>query len=65
MDFQLAQLMVAESLNFDRELYLAILMDRASNGPVLVASPKGGMDIEQVAEEDPNAIFKVQSSVFD
>eukprot|EP01102_Stenamoeba_stenopodia_P004775 TRINITY_DN1513_c0_g2_i1.p1 TRINITY_DN1513_c0_g2~~TRINITY_DN1513_c0_g2_i1.p1 ORF type:complete len:423 (+),score=150.99 TRINITY_DN1513_c0_g2_i1:122-1390(+) len=53
-----SKLMVAESLNFDRELYLAILMDRASNGPVLVASPKGGMDIEQVAEEDPNAIFK-------
>lgn len=52
------KLMVAESLNFDRELYLAILMDRASNGPVLVASPKGGMDIEQVAEEDPHAIFK-------
>lgn len=53
-----SKLMVAESLNFDRELYFAIVMDRASLGPVLVASPKGGMDIEQVAEETPDEIFK-------
>ena len=31
-----------------RELYFAILMDRAFNGPVLVASTQGGMDIEEV-----------------
>ncbi len=53
------QLMVAESLDFTRELYLAILMDRAAGGPVFVGSKRGGMDIEAVAEEDPEAIFKV------
>jgi len=39
-----------------REFYLAILMDRASQGPVIVSSSQGGMDIETVAKESPNAI---------
>jgi succinyl-CoA synthetase beta subunit len=41
-----------EGISFDRELYLATLLDRAHNGPVFVASPQGGMDIEQVAHPD-------------
>ncbi|KAF3042410.1 Succinate--CoA ligase [ADP-forming] subunit beta, mitochondrial [Didymella heteroderae] len=40
-----------------REFYLAILMDRASQGPVIVASSQGGMDIETVAKEHPEAII--------
>lgn len=51
--------MIAESLTFEKEFYFAILMDRAYQGPVMVASPKGGMDIEAVAEETPDLIFKV------
>ncbi|KAI1461129.1 beta subunit of gdp-forming succinate-CoA ligase [Annulohypoxylon moriforme] len=39
-----------------REFYLAILMDRASQGPVIVSSSQGGMDIETVAKENPEAI---------
>lgn len=39
-----------------REFYLAILMDRASQGPVIVSSSQGGMDIETVAKETPEAI---------
>lgn len=39
-----------------REFYLAILMDRASQGPVIVSSSQGGMDIESVAKETPDAI---------
>ncbi|KAL5352691.1 hypothetical protein V496_09950 [Pseudogymnoascus sp. VKM F-4515 (FW-2607)] len=39
-----------------REFYLAILMDRASQGPVIVSSSQGGMDIETVAKETPDAI---------
>mmetsp|Transcript_9631 Transcript_9631/g.14034 ORF Transcript_9631/g.14034 Transcript_9631/m.14034 type:complete len:444 (+) Transcript_9631:30-1361(+) len=55
---QLCQkVLVHEGISFDRELYFAILMDRAHNGPVIVASQQGGMDIEEVAEKDPNAIF--------
>ena len=40
-----------------REFYLAILMDRGSQGPVIVASSQGGMDIETVAKENPEAII--------
>eukprot|EP01100_Stratorugosa_tubuloviscum_P015253 TRINITY_DN863_c0_g1_i1.p1 TRINITY_DN863_c0_g1~~TRINITY_DN863_c0_g1_i1.p1 ORF type:complete len:436 (+),score=253.82 TRINITY_DN863_c0_g1_i1:46-1353(+) len=42
-----------------RETYLAILMDRASNGPAIIGSAQGGMDIETLAIEDPNAIIKM------
>nr|CAG8615748.1 7065_t:CDS:2 [Entrophospora candida] len=40
-----------------REYYLAILQDRKSQGPVIVASSQGGMDIESVAAESPEAII--------
>ena len=51
--------MVAEALDITRETYLAFLMDREHNGPVMVGSPFGGMDIEEVAEKTPEAIFTV------
>jgi len=57
-------LMVAHALNIEKELYLAILMDRDSNGPVIVASPAGGMDIEKVAEETPELIYKLPIDIF-
>ena len=40
-----------------REFYLAVLMDRQSQGPVIIASSQGGMDIETVAKESPDAII--------
>lgn len=52
------KVMIAEALDIKRETYLAILMDRAFNGPVVVASPAGGVDIEEVAEKNPELIFK-------
>ena len=51
--------MVAEALDITRETYFAILMDRSFGGPVMVGSPEGGVDIEEVAEKNPSAIFKV------
>lgn len=53
------KVMVARSINIVRETYVCIVMDRDSNGPVLVASPAGGMDIEAVAEQTPDKILKV------
>lgn len=50
------KVMVAEALDIETELYLAILMDRGSGGPVIVASPRGGMDIEQVAHDSPDQV---------
>ena len=41
-----------------RELYLGIVLDRASSMPVLMASTEGGVEIEKVAEETPELIFK-------
>ena len=60
---EVKSVMLAESIDFDRELYFAILLDRAAGGPVIVASPMGGMDIEAVAESNPEAIFKVKFNV--
>ncbi len=52
------KVLITERLYLRRETYFAILMDRQSEGPVLVASPKGGMNIEDVAATTPEAIFK-------
>jgi succinyl-CoA synthetase beta subunit len=45
-------------LQGSREMYLAILVDRATGRPVFMASAAGGMDIEEVAARDPKAILK-------
>jgi len=52
-----SKVLVHEGIQFSKELYLAILMDRQYNGPVIVYSRMGGMDIEEVAENNSEAIF--------
>jgi succinyl-CoA synthetase beta subunit len=52
------QVLVEEGCDIARELYLGILLDRAKAKPVLMASNEGGMDIEKVAHETPEKIFK-------
>lgn len=47
-----------EGADIEKEYYLAILMDRATSAPVVVASTEGGVEIEKVAEETPEKIFK-------
>lgn len=54
--------MVAEALDIARETYLAILLDRAYGGAVLMGSPMGGVDIEEVAEKHPEQIFTVRQT---
>ncbi|XP_060578648.1 succinate--CoA ligase [GDP-forming] subunit beta, mitochondrial-like [Ruditapes philippinarum] len=51
------KVMVAEALDIARETYFAILLDRQYNGPVIVGSSQGGVDIEEVAVKTPEAIF--------
>ncbi|EPQ60956.1 succinyl-CoA synthetase beta chain, SSC-beta [Gloeophyllum trabeum ATCC 11539] len=51
--------MLAERRDPAHEYYVAVLNDRATGGPVLVASAQGGMNIEEVAAKDPNAIITV------
>ncbi|XP_052784655.1 succinate--CoA ligase [ADP-forming] subunit beta, mitochondrial-like [Mya arenaria] len=50
--------MVVERLYARREYYFAIVMDRSFAGPVMVGSSQGGMNIEEVAQENPTAIIK-------
>ena len=52
------QVLIEEGCNIARELYLGIVLDRARKMPVLMCSTEGGMDIETVAEETPELIFK-------
>lgn len=57
------KVMVARSVNIIRETYLCILMDREHNGPVIIASPAGGVDIEAVAQETPEQILTLPISL--
>ncbi len=52
------RLLIEQGLRIKRELYLGIVMDRSTERPVLMVSPDGGMEIEKVAEETPERIFK-------
>ena len=49
--------MLAERRDPTHEYYVAVLNDRVTEGPVLVASSQGGMNIEEVAAKDPDAII--------
>ncbi|MGA2979780.1 MAG: ADP-forming succinate--CoA ligase subunit beta [Terriglobales bacterium] len=52
------RLLVEETLPIEKELYLGILVDRGEGKPVFMASAAGGMDIEKVAADTPEAILK-------
>jgi succinyl-CoA synthetase beta subunit len=52
------RLLIEEGLDIKRELYLSILVDRAVEAPVIMASAAGGMEIEEVAKENPAAILR-------
>jgi len=52
------KVLVEEALPIKKEYYLGIVVDRGTQLPVIMASPSGGMDIEQVAAETPELIFK-------
>jgi succinyl-CoA synthetase beta subunit len=58
------KIMIAESVDIARETYVCILMDRIYNGPVLIASPAGGMDIEAVAEKTPEQIKTIPLDIY-
>lgn len=51
-------LFIAEGLDYKKELYLGILLDRSVSKNVIMASTEGGVEIEKVAEETPEKIIK-------
>ncbi len=52
------RLLIEEASQIERELYLGIVLDRATSRLVFMASQAGGMEIEEVAAKDPDAIYK-------
>jgi succinyl-CoA synthetase beta subunit len=52
------RLLIEEGLDIKREMYLGLLVDRAAGAPVLMASAAGGMEIEEVAKDNPGAILR-------
>ncbi|WP_005032372.1 ADP-forming succinate--CoA ligase subunit beta [Holophaga foetida] len=50
---------LSEAVAIDRELYLSLLVDRGSSRVALLASTEGGMEIEQVAAEAPQKLFRL------
>jgi succinyl-CoA synthetase beta subunit len=55
---KVGRVLIEEGLEIDRELYLSIVIDRASAAPVIIASAAGGMDIEEVAASEPAKILR-------
>jgi succinyl-CoA synthetase beta subunit len=50
--------LIAQSVEIEREIYFAILLDRATGAPMIVASTEGGVEIEAVAEKSPEKIIR-------
>jgi succinyl-CoA synthetase beta subunit len=57
--FLIGRLLIEEAVDIAAEYYLAITVDRESKSPVMICSAKGGVDIEEVAEHDPDSIVSL------
>lgn len=53
------KVLIAKPLDIKKEYYLGAIIDRQRGEPILIASPEGGMDIEEVAAKHPDKILKV------
>jgi succinyl-CoA synthetase beta subunit len=52
------KVLVEAKVSVERELYLAVVVDRLEHRPLVIASQRGGMDIEEIAREEPGKILK-------
>ncbi|MBC8075996.1 MAG: acetate--CoA ligase family protein, partial [Chloroflexales bacterium] len=53
------KVLVAEAISYQKEIYLSVILDRATKRVVLIASAEGGVEIEEVAKTNPDAIIKL------
>jgi succinyl-CoA synthetase beta subunit len=53
------KVLVAEAITYEHEIYLGVIMDRATKRIVVMASAEGGVEIEEVAKTNPDAIVKI------
>jgi len=56
--YEVDRVLVEEAVDFENELYVGVTMDRGEGEPVAMVSTRGGVNIEEVAEEDPEAIAR-------
>ncbi|MEI6180917.1 MAG: ATP-grasp domain-containing protein, partial [Chloroflexales bacterium] len=53
------KVLVAEAITYEKEIYLSAILDRATKCVVMIASAEGGVEIEEVAKTNPDAIIKL------
>ena len=53
------KVLVAEAITYKQEIYLSMILDRATKRMVMIASSEGGVEIEEVAKTNPDAIKKI------
>ncbi|HYF63553.1 MAG TPA: ATP-grasp domain-containing protein, partial [Herpetosiphonaceae bacterium] len=53
------KVLVAEAITYEKEIYLGVILDRATKRIVMIASSEGGVEIEEVAKTNPDAIIKI------
>ncbi len=53
------ELLIEGGVKIERELYFSVVMDRKNAGPTIIASAQGGMEIETIASEHPEAIIRM------
>ncbi|MFP4437680.1 MAG: ADP-forming succinate--CoA ligase subunit beta [Chloroflexaceae bacterium] len=53
------KVLVAEAVTYQKEIYLGVILDRATKRVMMIASSEGGVEIEEVARTNPDAIIKI------
>jgi succinyl-CoA synthetase beta subunit len=53
------KVLVAEAITYDKEIYLSVILDRGTKQVMMIASAEGGVEIEEVARTNPDAIIKL------
>ncbi len=53
------KVLVAEAITYEREIYLGVIMDRSAKRIIVMASAEGGVEIEEVAKTNPDAIVRI------
>ncbi len=55
------KVLVAEAISYQKEIYLSAILDRGTRSIVMIASSEGGVEIEEVARTNPDAIIKISA----
>ena len=57
------QVLLAAPVSIQKEFYLGAIIDREKGEPIIIASPEGGMDIEEIAEKHPERLLRLPISL--